>query len=188
MAKGEDLELDVSGGDNGESAAPKSKKKLFIIIGVVVFVIIAAVAAMFFMGMFGGGDEVVAEDVVETADGEKKAPKEEDEILAEEPIYWPIEPPFVMNFEGPSTAKYMQIEFTAMTKSQKSIDALKLHIPAVRNELTFLLGAQKFSELNTVEGKSQLRDEIIETINMILTENGAKKGIETIYFTSFVMQ
>ncbi len=185
----EDLELDVA----GDGEPPKKSKKLLIIIIVAVLVLIlGAVGTMFALGMF---DDTSAEQTTEEGvDGEstdkkkKTAKEEEPEELEEDAIYWPISPPFVMNFEGKSKAKYMQVSLVIMARSQKSIDILKKHMPAVRNELTFLLGGQKYVEMVTPEGKEQLRSEIVETINTILKENGASLGIKKALFTSFVMQ
>ena len=192
----EDLDLDVDGLDE----APKSKKKLFIIIGAVVLVILLAVGGMFAMGVFSS-EEPVAEEGATAEDGEELADTgkegggakdqgtdEEAEVLSDDAIYWPIEPPFVMNFEGRSKAKYMQIKIVAMSRSQKSMAALKKHMPAIRNELTFLLGSQKFVEMSTPTGKEQLREEILETINTIIKGHGGGRGLQKVYFTSFVMQ
>ncbi len=182
----EDLELDI----DGEEPPKKSKKLLFIIIGAVLVLVLGGVGAMFALGMFD--DEPQQEQTEETADAEededKAAKEEEPEELADDAIYWPIEPPFVMNFEGRSKAKYMQIRLVAMSRSKKAIETLKKHMTPVRNELTFLLGSQKYVEMVTPEGKEQLRSEIIETINTILKQNGGGAGVKTVYFTSFVMQ
>lgn len=187
----EDLELEV----DGEAAPKKSKKMLFIIIGVVLVLILGGVGAMFALGMFD--DKPAAEqaseqaDDAETADkGDKTAEtkKAEPEELADDAIYWPLEPPFVINFEGRSKAKYMQIRLVAMSRSKKTIETLKKHMTPIRAELNFLLGSQKYVEMATPEGKEQLRAEIIETINGILKQNGSGAGLETVYFTSFVMQ
>jgi len=182
----EDLELDV-----GEGGAPKkSKKMLFIIIGVVLLVLIGAGAGAYFMGVFDDAPtEVVAEDGGDEEDGDVKADTEEEgEVLSDDAIYWPIEPPFVLNFEGKSKAKYMQVGLVAMARSQKSIDTMKKHMPAIRNELTFLLSSQKYVEMVTPEGKEQLREEIMETINSVIKQHGSGAGMQKIYFTSFVMQ
>jgi len=184
----EDLDLDV--GDAGAEGAPKkSKKMLIMIIAGVLIVILVAIGGMFAMGVFDAPPEEVAEKNV---DGEtkssKKVKKEDAEELEDDAIYWPVEPPFVMNFEGRSKAKYMQVGLVVMSRSRKSIDTLKKHMPAIRNELTFLLGSQKYVEMVTPEGKEQLRSEIIETVNTILKANGAGSGIKTALFTSFVMQ
>jgi len=176
---------------DGEEAPQKSKKKLIIIIAAAVVVLLLLGVGAFFM--FSGGEEPVAEEVAaegaETEKAAKEAPAEEEkEILEENAIYWPVEPPFVMNFEGKSPAKYMQIKVVGMSRSQKSMAAFKKHMPAVRNELTFLFGSQKYVELATPSGKEQLREEIIETINDIIKSHGGGRGLSTVYFTSFVMQ
>jgi flagellar protein FliL len=186
----EDLDLDVSG-DGAGDAPKKSKKLLIIIIAAVLVIIIGVVGGMFAMGFFDEkADQSPDGQATEesTGEGESKKAKKVEEELAEEAIYWPIEPPFVMNFEGKSKAKYMQVALVAMSRSQKSVDTLKKHMPAVRNELTFLLGGQKYVEMITPEGKEQLRSEVVESINNILKINGAGTGIKTVYFTSFVMQ
>lgn len=186
----EDLDLDVSGDESGD--APKKSKKLLIIIIVAVLVIIlGAVGGMFAMGVFDNAPEQTTEEAEGAKGADKKASKDKEEaaeVPSENAIYWPIEPPFVMNFEGKSKAKYMQVALVVMSRSQKAIDTLKKHMPAVRNELTFLLGGQKYVEMITPEGKEQLRTEIIESINNTLKKNGAKKGVEKVLFTSFVMQ
>ncbi|MBF0264284.1 MAG: flagellar basal body-associated FliL family protein [Gammaproteobacteria bacterium] len=184
----EDLDLDV----DGEEEPPKSKKKLIIIIAAAVVLLILLGVGGFFM--FSGGDEPVAQEGAaaegnDAAKDEKAAPPEEErEILEENAIYWPVEPPFVMNFEGKSKAKYMQIKVVGMSRSQKSMAAFKKHMPAIRNELTFLFGSQKYVELSTPSGKEQLRAEIIETVNDIIKSHGGGRGLSTVYFTSFVMQ
>jgi len=181
----EDLELDV-----GEGGAPKkSKKMLFIIIGVVLLVLIGAGAGAYFMGVFDSAppEEEVAEEGASDEGGDDEG-EDEAEELSDDAIYWPLEPPFVLNFEGKSKAKYMQIGLVTMARSQKSVDTMKKHMPAIRNELTFLLSSQKYVEMVTPEGKEQLRDEIMETINSVIKSHGAGAGMQKIYFTSFVMQ
>lgn len=183
----QDLELDTDVEGGG-----KSKKKLFIIIGAVVVILLGAVGGMFAMGMFGGDDAPTEETAGE--EGESGDEKSEDgeeggeEEIGEEALYLPLEPPFVLNFEGKSRVKYMQIALVAMSRNKKAIDMAKTHNPAIRNELTFLLSGQKFDEIVTADGKEQLKEEIMDTINAILKENGVGSGLEKIYFTSFVMQ
>ena len=180
----EDLELDVEGEE-----APKSKKKMFIIIGsVLLLLVIGGGAGMLVMNMFGSDPEESA--IEEVADGEtdENDKEAEPEELSDEALYWPLEPPFVMNFEGKSKAKYMQISVVAMSRSPKSIATVKKHMPAIRSELQFLLGSQKYVEMITPEGKEQVREEIMETMNNIIKSNDGGQGLDKIYFTSFVMQ
>jgi flagellar FliL protein len=47
-----------------------------------------------------------------------------------------------------------------------------------------LLSSKSYAEIGTVEGKYQLRDEIVQRINQFIGSNGVK----TVYFTEFVIQ
>ncbi len=177
----EDLDL-----DEGEEV-PKSSKKLIIIIAAVVVLLIGAGAGMYFMGFFD--DEPQQTEAGQSAEGgDAKAVEEEDAEPVAERSYWPLEPPFVLNFEGKSKARYMQIGLEVVTTNDKAFAAVKKHLPVIRNEIVLLLSGQKYEEMVTPEGKEQLRAELIETVNNVLKQHKVKKGIENIYFTSFVMQ
>ncbi len=102
--------------------------------------------------------------------------------------YLPLEPAFVLNFEGKSKARFMQIGLEASTTDKNVYASFKKHKPLIRNEIVLLLSIQKYKEIVTLDGKEQLRSEIIETINTTLKMNKTNKGIDNIYFTSFVMQ
>ncbi len=179
----EDLDL-----DSGEDAPKSSKKKLIIIIvAVLVLLIVGGVGGMFMMGFFDEASDPA--EASQTADGDAKTNSEEgnsEEIT--EVSYWPLEPHFVLNFEGKSKARFMQVGLEVATSSEKSYAMVKKHLPVIRNEIVLLLSGQKYEEMVTPEGKEQLRAELIETINTILKQHKAPKGIDNIYFTSFVMQ
>lgn len=178
-----DEDLDLDSGEEGE--APKSSKKLIIIIAAAVLLLLAIGGGLFFAGVFDSEPEAT-----ETAQNAQGDAIEEEEVDAEaaEVSYWPLEPAFVLNFEGKSKARFMQIGLEVATSNDKSYAAVKKHLPVIRNEIVLLLSGQKYEEMVTPEGKEQLRAELIETINIILKKHKAKKGIDNIYFTSFVMQ
>ncbi len=179
----EDLDL-----DGGGEEAPKSKKMMIIIIvGVLLLVIIGVAGGLFFSGFFDSEAEQAT--VSQGTDGAvAKSNTEEQGSETAEVSYWPLEPNFVLNFEGKSKARFMQIGLEVATTSERSYAAVKKHLPVIRNEIVLLLSGQKYEEMVTPEGKEQLRAELIETINNILKKHKAKKGIDNIYFTSFVMQ
>lgn len=183
----EDLDLDT-----GEE--PKSSKKMLIIIivGVVLLLGLGIVGGMFMGGMFD--DETTeqtenGESGEESDDGDEEEGDDGDEgNIVGNVSYWPLDPPFVLNFEGKSKARYMQIGIEVMATNEKAIEAVKLHMPVIRSEIVLLLSGQKYEEIVTPEGKEQLRLELLETIQNILRRHKIKRGIERIYFTSFVMQ
>ncbi|MCU7940669.1 MAG: flagellar basal body-associated FliL family protein [gamma proteobacterium symbiont of Bathyaustriella thionipta] len=180
----EDLDLN---GDNEE--APKSSKKMMIIIiaGVVLLLIVGVLGGMFFGGFFD--DEPAPTETSQSVEGNSEVKADEETDLELSDIsYWPLEPHFVLNFEGKSKARFMQIGLEVSTTNERSYAAVKKHLPVIRNEIVLLLSGQKYEEMVTPDGKEQLRAELIETINNILKKHKAKKGIDNIYFTSFVMQ
>jgi len=184
----EDLYLNGDGEKEGEEA-PESPKKMMIIIiaGVVLLLIAGVVAGMFFGGFFD--DEPQQTEISQGIEDGSPAKEGEDTTGdSGELSYSPLEPHFVLNFEGKSKARFMQIGLEVSTTNAKSYAAVQKHMPIIRNEIVFLLSGQKYEEMVTPEGKEQLRSELIETINNILKERKAKKGIDNIYFTSFVMQ
>lgn len=186
-----DEDLDLDGGE--EEEVPKSSKKMMIIIiaGVVLLIILGVGGGMFFGGFFD--DEPVAAESSQNAEGESEgesnsSDSEETSEAIADISYWPLEPAFVLNFEGKSKARFMQIGLEVSTTNEKSYAAVKKHLPVIRSEIVLLLSGQKYEEMVTPEGKEQLRAELIETVNVILKQHKVKKGIDNIYFTSFVMQ
>ncbi len=187
-----DEDLDLDSGE--EEEAPKSSKKMMIIIivGVVLLLIIGILGGMFFGGFFDDPAPTETSQSVdaggeEEGDSDSNGGAESTEEVADI-SYWPLEPAFVLNFEGKSKARFMQIGLEVSVTNEKSYAAVKKHLPVIRNEIVLLLSGQKYEEMVTPDGKEQLRAELIETINIILKKHKAKKGIDNIYFTSFVMQ
>ena len=103
--------------------------------------------------------------------------------------YYKYDPPFVVNFGGEGSARFLQVTVEAMTRDAAVMDQLKDDEPAVRNDLVLLFSNQDNATLMTVEGKEKLRAAALDTIRKVLdAEGGSGKAIEAVYFTSFVIQ
>jgi flagellar FliL protein len=122
---------------------------------------------------------------------------EDDEMLLEEDeseeeftpaIYIPLDPAFVVNFSGEGQARFLQITVEVMTRDPAVPDLVKLHAPALRNNLMLLFSDQSYEIISTLDGKESLREEALEVIQLVLEEETGDPGIESVYFTSFVMQ
>ncbi len=131
---------------------------------------------MYLMGSMAnkGGD---AEEH-QTEDGKPSAP----------PTYFAFEPPIVVNFQDPSGSRYLQITLEVMTYDPEVVTAIESHMPVLRNNLLLLLSAQSLESLSTLEGKQEMRADILAEIQAVLTERTGKAGVEEVYFTTFVMQ
>ena len=104
------------------------------------------------------------------------------------PIYHPIDPPFVVNFEDQGMLRYLQIALTVMTRDQRVIPILNENMPQIRNDLILLFSNQKMEVLSSVTGKEKLRMQTLAQIQGILNREVGIPGIEAVYFTAFILQ
>ncbi|MEA3243556.1 MAG: flagellar basal body-associated FliL family protein [Pseudomonadota bacterium] len=182
MAQEDDLELDT---DGGEAQKPKSKSKLLIIITVVVLLLgVSATATLMLTGILSDDQE---DNVAEHTDRNNKAGKKSKKTKA--PLnYVPMDPPFVVNFNADTDIRFLQITVEVGTRNPKAVDLVKEHRPAIRNSLVMLFGNQDPDTLNTREGKETLRSETLAEIQKVMTEETGDVGVDSVFFTSFVMQ
>lgn len=185
MAQEDDLDLDTE----GAAEEPKSKSKLLIIILVVVLLLgVSATATLMLTGVFSADEAPV---VAERAPGEAKVDKGNSDKTAKTkaPLnYVPLDPPFVVNFSGDSEIRFLQITIEVGTRSPESVEQIKEQRPAIRNTLVMLFSGQDPLVLNTREGKEQLRTDALAEIQKVMKAETGKPGVESVFFTSFVMQ
>lgn len=167
MAENDDLNLAA------EAAKPKgSALKRVILILVSVLVLMGAVGATLYFLLAGG----------------TPAATEAREAPLPPLIYKPLEPELVGNIDGPGRVRFVQVGLVMAVRDPKVIEAVDRHIPVIRNDLLMLLSGKTYEQLNSAEGKEATRQEMLETIRNVLEERAGNAGIESIYFTSFVMQ
>lgn len=170
--KQEDLDLDVKSGN-------KLNTILLIVLIVLVLVVGGVGAAWYLLS----GDKPAGEEGAQ--EGETA---EQVEAQPQPAHYLKLEPEFVVNFEDPGKARYLQVEIQLMARDPEILEQVKTHMPVIRSELLILLSEQTFEELSTREGKLKLRDEVLKTVNGILQPAEGEAGIEQVYFTSLIMQ
>jgi len=173
-----------SGSEEGNQGGGMMKI-ILLVNGLLLLIGIAVGVTLFLMG----GDEKsgeMAEDGLseESVEGEEAESKKSKGT----PIYVPLHPAFVVNFENQDQVSFLQVDIQIMTYNAAVEGALKTHMPAVRNELLLLLGGKQYHEINTRDGKRALSQEAIQVIQEILESAGEPNSIEALYFTSFVMQ
>ncbi len=100
-----------------------------------------------------------------------------------------LDPPFVVNFSGQQTVRFLQIEVRLSSRELETVNLMKANEPVIRNDLLLLFGAQDAAQLATREGKEKLRAESLALVRKIVkTEAGKPETVENVFFTSFVMQ
>jgi len=171
----------VEAATKAADAPPKKKSKLlFIIIAVVL--IGGGVAAWLMLKPKPAAGAAGASDAA-TATAEKPStPKTA-------ALYYKFDPAFVVNFGGEGSARYLQVMVEAMTRDPPTLELIKNNEPAVRNDLVLLFSSQDNASLLSPEGKEKLRSATLDSVRKVIAaEGGDPKLVESVYFTSFVIQ
>lgn len=155
-----------------EEQKGKGSKKMLLIGGVAILLLLAG-GTFFLLNkmMVKGGEGNVAKG--EGGKGEK--------IQKEE--YISLEP-FVVNLKGSGGNRYLKVAVSLEVEGKEVAEEVKVKTPLIRDSIIILLSSKGYVDVGSVQGKYQLRDEILSRINQILTR-GKVKGV---YFTDFVIQ
>ena len=164
-------------------------------IGVGIFVILVAaqiVVPPINQMLYSDTEEDVGEGIEgEAVEGEEQfLPQETFDISELDPaIYTPLDPPVIVSLvDTAGSSRFLQLSVQIMSRSQDAIDNVRTHAPALRNSFLFLISDWTYEDIASLEGKEQLRAEMLEEANVIMLANTGEPGIEEIYFTSFVVQ
>jgi len=163
MAKKEAAENPAEGGS--------SKKLIIIIAAVVLLAIIGGGAAFFLLG-----------DKEEKADPEAEAAA----MAATAKMVGPMVTidTFVVNILDDEENRYLKAAITLEVDAQTTADEINSRLPQLQDAILLLIGNKTFGELRDMQGKMQLRAELLNRINEILSKGKVKR----IYFTDFVVQ
>lgn len=175
--------------DDEKESKPKgsvfAKISLFIILPL--FIIGSLIGGLYYAGIFDDGAEA-SENVEEGSEEEESEEDEEEDAPPSPALYVPINPAFVVNFVDGGKARFLQITMEVMTRDPEIPVHIETHLPAIRNNLVMLFSSQSYDNISTLEGKESLREEALAVVQEILEEEIGDPGIETVYFTSLVMQ
>ena len=119
----------------------------------------------------------------------KKKPTQAAEKTKTESLIGPIYPldPFIVNLADPGGKRYLRTSISLEIKNgeNKNLkEEMDKRLPQVKDIIVTLLPTRKFDDIQTVEGKLALRDELMQRLNKILTQG----KVTNIYFTEFVVQ
>ncbi|MBI5643102.1 MAG: flagellar basal body-associated FliL family protein [Deltaproteobacteria bacterium] len=170
-------------------APPKKKSKVMLIAIIAVAVIGIGVGSFLFMKSksaskkpVAGGEVAAAEDA---AHGEEPAAEEGHGGEAKKGggTIFNLDP-FIVNLQDNSGTRYLKLTINLELSSASAQSELTAQTTQIRDSLIILLSSKSYTDIGTVEGKYQMRDEIVARVNQFLT----KSKIKTAYFTEFVVQ
>jgi flagellar FliL protein len=161
-----------------DQPAGKLKLIILIVIAVLVAMALSIGGTWFYLSKKGDAAEASpAESTAQTAAPVKQAA-----------IYEELAPAFVVNFNHEGRARYMQVSVALMARDKAALDALKVHMPVLRNRLVMLFGNADFGALMSAPGKELLRQQATVSVQELAQKETGQVTVEQVLFTNFVLQ
>lgn len=130
------------------------------------------------------------ESIVDVVTDEKRANEVINEEVADEDdegdgIMGPTFPleRFTVNLADKDGSRYLSVHIDLELSSENLTDEIEKRLPQIRDTILVLLSSKRYDQIETIDGKRQLRDEIMHTISGLLTTG----RIKNVYFTNFVI-
>ncbi|MCA1743192.1 MAG: flagellar basal body-associated protein FliL [Desulfonatronovibrio sp.] len=92
--------------------------------------------------------------------------------------------PFVVNLADPLGRRYLRTTLKVEVIDGKASKDVQQHMARVRDSIILLLSSKSYSDIDTMEEKIQLRNEIVERLNQFIGQGRVLK----VYFSEFVVQ
>ena len=132
--------------------------------------------------LIGGGIYVWKSGIISSGSDETALDNQGGDSQEMGPIY-SLET-FIVNLVGGRGKNYLKAKVELELDSDKTIVEINKRLPQIRDAILTMLSSKSNEDISTLEGKFQLRAEIISTLNQYL-----KTGrVKNVYFTDFIVQ
>jgi len=91
---------------------------------------------------------------------------------------------FIVNILDQGEVRYLKAAITLEADTPEAATELTQRMPQVKDAILLLIGNKTFAELSDLQGRLQLRAELLNRVNSLLMVGKVKR----IYFTDFVVQ
>ncbi|MCF8094263.1 MAG: flagellar basal body-associated FliL family protein [Desulfobacteraceae bacterium] len=151
----------------------KSKNKIFLIcLPLLILLFAAGGAGFYFMGVFDSGGSAQA--------GQQRRDARENEKLG--PLVKMED--FVVNIMHEDSSRFLKLGISMEVKDEEGSKAIKKRAPQIRDAVLMLLGNKRYSEIKDLQGKMQLKADLLARIQ----ELSGQGEVTNLYFTDFVVQ
>jgi flagellar basal body-associated protein FliL len=140
--------------------------------------VLSALAVTLALGLLGGVWLLAYEFFKPGAGAESK-----DKSVVKKEATFEMEP-FVVNLAGPQPGRYLRASLSLVLNNGHDKHNVKQSSSRLRHELIMLLSSKTAESLLAAEGKSELREEIVERINTAAGED----LIYEVYFRELLIQ
>lgn len=159
--------------------SPKGGRLLKLILIVMIVLILlagAAVALRFFApGLIPGWGEKPVE-----VESEKKSDSKGIQPIG---TLFPMKS-FIVNLADQTGRRYLKLTLSLELDAPELKAEVEMRTPQIRDAILVLLSSKAFEDINTIEGKMSLRNQIINRCNTYLS----KGAVRNVYFSEFVVQ
>ena len=170
-----DEEKEIKNEEGGQEAPKNGFPIKIIFISLMVLLIVGGGLAAWKMGVLAkpGGNTAIGEVVNDKA--KKNDNKDLGPILTLDT--------FIVNLIGQGRS-YLKTRIELELDNENTIVEINRRLPQLRDKILTTLSSKSFEDINTLEGKYQLRSELIASLNQYLTTG----KVTNIYFTDFIVQ
>lgn len=154
-----------------EDAAGRGKKKILLLVVIGLLLLAGIGAGVFFYTRSKTPTEG------EEAGATGKSGKTPSGLMVE------IEP-FIVNILDIEGTRYLKAAITLEVDGSEAVKEANERMPQIRDGILLLVSNKTFGEVSDLQGKLQLRAELINEVNSALRRGKVQK----IYFTEFVVQ
>ncbi|MFQ5543471.1 MAG: flagellar basal body-associated protein FliL [Nitrospiria bacterium] len=123
-------------------------------------------------------DDEIDEEEAAPDEGEEGAPAKKKDI-----VIFDLDP-FVVNLADTPDVRYLKVTIKLDLLKEQYVEQVTKRIAQIRDTLLILLSSKEFEAVRTVEGKMELRDEILQRVNSLFR----RRKVRNAYFTDFVTQ
>jgi flagellar FliL protein len=150
------------------------------------FILLIGVLFVFMLGM-GGGLFMMWNKLAELS-AHSTANAETDQTPGSNPEQ-PLGPiysleTFIVNLADKGGNRYLRVTMDLELGNAELQGEVEKRLPQIRDSILMILPSKRFEDISSVEGKTALRDEILEKVNSLLTLG----KVTNIYFKEFVVQ
>ncbi|WP_045215942.1 flagellar basal body-associated FliL family protein [Desulfonatronovibrio magnus] len=92
--------------------------------------------------------------------------------------------PFVVNLADPLGRRYLRTTLKVEVIDRRAAADVQQHMARVRDSIILLLSSQSYSDIDTMEKKIRLRNDIADRLNQFIGQG----RVVRVYFSEFVVQ
>jgi flagellar FliL protein len=171
MAEQEKNELEQDDQESQEESPARKKVPINLII-----------ISILILCLLGGGIYVLKSGLISSGSDDTALENQGGDSQEMGPIY-SLET-FIVNLVGGRGKNYLKAKVELELDSDKTTIEINKRLPQIRDAILTMLSSKSNEDISTLEGKFQLRAEIISTLNQFL-----KTGrVKNVYFTDFIVQ